>query len=522
MITRTTRLLICAVFLVPLLLGSCSALQKEQTITILAGSELKDMEPLLAKFERANRVSLKMEYIGTLDGAEKIMAGEKVDFAWFSHAKYLMLLESARNRILAQEKIMLSPVVLGVKESKARAWGWVDNPNVTWQDIANRANSGDLRYAMTNPTSSNSGFSALVGAAAALSGNADALQIQDIEKVTPQLKSFFKGQALTAGSSGWLADQYLREEDHLDGIINYESVLLGLNKNGKLHESLYLIYPKEGIITADYPLMLINGEQREIYNRMVAFLLSAETQKAIMEQTLRRPVITQVSLNQDFPKALLIELPFPSNREIVDRLLFAYLDEQSRPSTAFFVLDISGSMQGDRLTALKEAMNNLAGADASLTGQFSRFRNRERITIITFNDQVQDTRDFEIDLSQSESLQSVSSFVNSLQANGKTGIYSALQHAYDLALAARKNDPGRYYSIVLLTDGENNSGLSRDGFLSYLRSQDPAQTIKTFPILFGEANQGDLQSIADATGGRMFDAKSDPLSLIFKEIRGYQ
>ncbi len=95
MITRITRLLICAVLLVPLLLGGCSALQKEQTITILAGSELKDMEPLLAKFERANRVSLKMEYIGTLDGTEKIMAGEEVDFAWFSHAKYLMLLESA-------------------------------------------------------------------------------------------------------------------------------------------------------------------------------------------------------------------------------------------------------------------------------------------------------------------------------------------------------------------------------------------------------------------------------------------
>jgi Ca-activated chloride channel homolog len=163
----------------------------------------------------------------------------------------------------------------------------------------------------------------------------------------------------------------------------------------------------------------------------------------------------------------------------------------------------------------KEAMSNLAG-------QFTRFRNRERITVIPFNDQVQDTQNFEIDLSKPESLQSVSNYVNSLQANGKTGIYSALQHTYDLALAAQKSEPDRHYSVVLLSDGENNSGLSKDDFLAYLNTHDPNQIIKTFTILFGEANESDMQGIAQATGGRMFNAGTDPLSLIFKEIRGYQ
>jgi Ca-activated chloride channel family protein len=197
--------------------------QPENVLTVLAGSELRDLEPLLDDIRRNTGVELEMSYTGTLDGAERLIAGEQVDLAWFSHAKYLNLIQEARNRIVAQEKIMLSPVVLGVKRNKAEAWGWVDNPNLTWKEVVEKAGSGELRYAMTNPASSNSGFTALVGAAAALSGSGDALQSADINKVNDQLKEFFKGQALTAGSSGWLADQYVLEQDRLDGIINYES-----------------------------------------------------------------------------------------------------------------------------------------------------------------------------------------------------------------------------------------------------------------------------------------------------------
>jgi hypothetical protein len=31
-----------------------------------------------------------------------------------------------------------------------------------------------------------------------------------------------------------------------------------------------------------------------------------------------------------------------------------------------------------------------------------------------------------------------------------------------------------------------------------------------------------MKSIADFTGGRKFDAQAEPLSAIFKQIRGYQ
>ena len=491
-------------------------------LTVLAGSELSDLAPMLGEIQQNTGVQLKFTYTGTLDGAEQIMSGAKYDLGWFSHAKYLNLIPGSKDKVLAQEKIMLSPVVLGVKQSKAQAWGWVNNPNLTWSDIVQKASSGELRFAMTNPASSNSGFSALVGVATALSGKGDALQVADINQITPTLTGFFKGQALTSGSSGWLSDQYVANQDSLDGMINYESVLLGLNKGGKLHENLYLVYPKEGIVTADYPLLLLNPAKRDDYNKLVAYLRTADFQRQIMEKTLRRPINSQVALSADFPSNLLVEAAFPSSQDVVNALIFSYLNEQIKPSHTYYVLDTSGSMAGSRLSNLVKAMDNLTGGDPSITGQFARFRNREKVTILSFNTQVTGQADFEVNGDQPQSLKQISDYVHSLQAGGNTAIYSALQDAYQMAAQARRQEPDRIYSIVLLTDGENNSGISADEFQSFFKSNEALIGIRTFTILFGEAQVQDLQNIATLTNGRMFDASSTSLAQIFKEIRGYQ
>ena len=172
-------LLLVVLLLISTAITACG--NDSETLTVLAGSELRDLEPLFDQIQNETGMQLEMKYIGTLDGAEALMAGEETDLAWFSHGKYLTLLQGANARVLAQEKIMLSPVIMGVKESKARAFGWVDNPNITWRDIAAKAESGELHYAMTNPASSNSGFTALVGVAAAFAGGGDALQVDQID-----------------------------------------------------------------------------------------------------------------------------------------------------------------------------------------------------------------------------------------------------------------------------------------------------------------------------------------------------
>ena len=157
---------------------------------------------------------------------------------------------------------MTSPVILGLSTAKARDLGWAHRADVTWSDIAQAAARGRFTYGMTNPAASNSGFSALVAVAAALSGTGAALEQQDTDTAAAELMGFFSAQKLTAGSSGWLADAFAARSRGdqpgvvVDGLINYESVLLSLNDGGALREPLTLVYPTDGVVTADYPVDL--------------------------------------------------------------------------------------------------------------------------------------------------------------------------------------------------------------------------------------------------------------------------
>jgi len=302
-------------------------------------------------------------------------------------------------------------------------------------------------------------------------------------------------------------------------------VLLGMNEGGKLHEKLDLIYPNQGIVTADYPLMLLNTAKRTAYDKLVSYLRSRTAQQRIQTDTARRPAVPGVPLAARFGQSLLIEAPFPANLSIVQTLLDDYQTQLRKPAHTFYVLDVSGSMEGSRIERLQRALTGLAGLDTSFSGHFARFAPRERVTLITFAGGVQDTQTFDIDSSDPKStgLSDLRSYVGSLTTGGGTAIYSALDDTYKAAGAARRSEANYYTSIVLMTDGENNEGISARRFLSDLNGMpEDLQGIRVFSVLFGEANPKELQRIADATGGKVFDARKAGLASVFKDIRGYQ
>jgi Ca-activated chloride channel family protein len=493
-------------------------------ITVLAGSELKDVEPLLADAERATGVRVHLEYVGTLEGAERIAGGNGTALAWFSSDRYLRLLTAGgAHRPVASTKIMVSPVVLGVKRSVADRFGWTGNPDVTWKDIADKAKAGQLRYGMTNPAASNSGFSALLGVAAAFSGSGGALERGDVD--AQRLTDFFTGQTLTAGSSGFLADAYVAQQDSLDGLINYESVLLQLNRGGELREPLQLVYPREGIVTADYPLLLFDQGQRAAYDKLAAWLRTPDVQRRLMATTSRRPAVPEVQPDAAFPARTLVELPFPADRAVVDQLILSYLDRYRRPAHALFVLDVSGSMEGERLDDLKRALTGLTGADGSVSGRFARFRERERITLITFNSDISREQDIALESAAPDSagLATLRGRIDGVRAGGGTAIWTAMRRAYQRVQSDAAADRGYLTTIVLMTDGENTRGITFDEFrAAYQALPREIRAVRTFAIQFGEADPGELEAAAQTTGGAVFNANDSSLSAVFKEIRGYQ
>jgi Ca-activated chloride channel family protein len=489
------------------------------TLHVLAGSELKDLEPLLADIQKNTGVRLDFTYSGTLAGVDRIRSGEAFDAAWFASDKYLVLADDA-HRVRDRERIMLSPVIIGVKAGVAKRLGWTPG-GTTWKEIAAESGRGRFRFAMTNPTASNSGFSAVIAVASALAGAQDALRPSDVDSA--KLKTFFSGQALTAGSSGWLIDAYVRDQDKLDGLVNYEANLLALDASGSLHEPLTLIYPKEGILTADYPLALLDASKKPAFDRVVAYLRTPDVQRRIMLETHRRPVAPDVPLAPEFPRALVNEVAFPSSLAAVDGILARFLNQYRVPAHTFYVLDTSGSMEGERLEGVQRALDTLAGSDSSITGRFARFQNRERITLISFSDDVTPPVDLEMHSADDPAtLGSVRAYAKGLHADGSTAIYCALETALGDAAKAKKTEGARLDSIVLMTDGENNRCDDADAFKTKYEALPPDERIRIFPILFGEGDSTELQAIADVSGGRLFNGKTESLSEVFKEIRGYQ
>ncbi|MBL8261053.1 MAG: VWA domain-containing protein [Xanthomonadaceae bacterium] len=495
--------------------------------TILAGSELKDVDAALGeRIRSATGVNVRFTYAGTLDAIDRLGAGEAFDAVWVSHGKYLAMNPALKPRIQAQDKIMLSPVILGVKASKAAELGW-DKTDPTWKEIADAASSGRFTFGMANPTSSNTGFTALIGIAAALAANPDALTEADV--ANPALKAFFQGQRMTAGSSGWLADAYVADPGKVDGLINYESVILSLNAGGKLAEPLVPVYPKEGIVTADYPLMLLDAAKRADYDKLAAYLRSPDFQTTLSSTTLRRPVNPEATMASAIPRRTLIELPFPGQPQVINGLLDAFLADVRIPGSSRYVLDLSGSMGDDqRLDQLKTAMATLAGdTGESLASRYARFQNRERIGLVPFSSVPMDTLAFDMGDTPERNRQTLAGIraaVAPMDANGGTAIYDSVARALgELADEKRSDSSPRYYTVVLMTDGENTNGMDLREFMAWYRQQDETlRSIRVFPIVFGDADAGEMEQLATATGGKAFDAKAKSLAQVFKEIRGYQ
>ncbi|HEX6510104.1 MAG TPA: substrate-binding domain-containing protein, partial [Chloroflexota bacterium] len=483
-------------------------------LRILAGSELKDLEPDLEEAARSAGLTVEVSYSGTLDMVDRINAAEPFDAILPPNGAYPVL--ALTHKPLAREKLFYSRVALGVKTSKAHALGW-DRRAPTWIEVVQAVKDHKLVYGMTNPTSSNTGMSALFAVASAIAKKTEDLAAGEVDR--EKLKDFLAGQQLTAGSSGWLAEAYARDQARLDGLVNYEAVLLRLNEQPGLHEPLTVIYPQDGVISADYPLMLLNEAKRPAYERLVAALRSDSFQNGPVARMYLRPSNPNAARNPKLTADAVAELSFPNRLEVIDAVLAAYQSELRRPATSIYLLDVSGSMRGKRIEQVKQALEVLTGAESnSVTARFVRFQQRERVVLIPFSSTPGQPARFTLDDPHSESAtyQTLRDYAQSLEAHGGTAIYSALETAYLLAQQELTRDPDRVVTVVLLTDGENTQGIPYEDFRARFQAgPGSSQMVRTFPILFGEASSSELDEIARLTGGRSFDGRRANLANVF-------
>lgn len=464
-----------------LLLTACTGSTPERVrLTMLASSELADLGPVLAELREATGVDLAVEHRGTVEAGSSL-AG--FDLAWLSTTRFLRL--RGTDPGLATS-IMTSPVVLGVKRGSRAVLG--ERP--TWADVADRAALGRFRYGMADPRASAGGMAALIGVATAAAGTGAPLRPEDVS--CDRLQGFLAGRAFDVPDP--VAEFTARSD--VDGLVAYESELLSLNASGRLLEPLEIVYPRDGIILADYPLILLSPRHRAAYDRVVDWLMSPGAQRMIADRTWRRPVDPSVRRDEKLRADLGTALYFPGSAEVLDRLLLFH-DRAGDGRQVIFVLDYSTSMRGARLAGLREAF-------ASLNG-FGRFHLGETVTVIRFAGTVLEERS--ITVRGKEDVDALQSVLAADDLGDGTAIWAALERALRLAHGET--------TVVLMTDGENNAGPTVDEFLSVGRGEVPV-----YPIRFGEASADQLDRVARASGGRLVEAGAKSLPEAVREIRG--
>ncbi|MEV0675806.1 VWA domain-containing protein [Actinosynnema sp. NPDC050436] len=467
--------------LVLVLVAGCTSAPQPVTLTVLAGAELADLGPVLDELRRDTGVDLRLDHRGTIEAGEEIRRGARHDLAWLSTSRYLRLAGTA---VPVATSVMLSPVVVGVKPGRLKE----NSPS--WASIASVAGLGGLRYLMADPKVAGSGLAALIGVATAAAGTGAALRPEDVR--CDKVQGFLVGREAVAAAED-LADEYVRQQDQLDAVLTYESTVLSLNASGRIREPLEVVYPRDGIVLADYPVMLLKPEKRAVYDRAVAWMTGERGQRALMK-TFRRPVDPAVERTGPLRAELGTSLYFPGSQQVVDALLAAY-DRAGKPGRVVYVLDYSTSMAGPRIDGLRDAFARLTG--------FEGFRVGESVTVVRFAGSVlaADT----VEVRGASDVAALQALLGGELEDG-TAVWSALDVAY------RQAGDG---AVVVMTDGENNAGMGVEELLAAW-----PRPARTYAVRFGSADPQELGRVAGASGGRLIDAEAGSLAAAVREVRG--
>lgn len=175
----------------------------------------------------------------------------------------------------------------------------------------------------------------------------------------------------------------------------------------------------------------------------------------------------------------------------------AAIDEQ-QPLSVIVVIDVSGSMAGERMPQAKAAAASFVQSLGA----------GDQAAVVVFSDAVRTVVPLTGDRQQ------LADGIATLQPEGSTALYEAVQVGAYAAASA----PSPRSAVVLLTDGENEtqaSDATRDGSLAVAHGAG----VPIFAIGVGETTDAAyLQELASSTGGQYLVATPESVAGVYGDI----
>ena len=538
-----------------LFLSACGQIQGmipggSVTVGIVYGSEKREwLEPLVAQFNAAGNktadgklIVVEATPMGSIESVRGILEGALQPTVWSpASSVYIPVANAEWRKIHGSDLVtgnpndlVLSPVVIAMWRPMAQALGWPDKA-IGWADIAALATSeegwsayghpewGKFKFGHTHPAYSNSGIVSIIAEAYAGADKQRGLTESDLNdpKVREFMAAVEKSVIHYGTSTGFFGERmFERGPSYLSAAVLYENLVVAQETKRLSGQSSQIpvvaIYPKEGTFWTNNPYVVVNApwvteEQREAAGIFETFLLDRPQQLKALEYGFRpadpsiplsAPLDSQHGIDITQPKTIL-EIP---SATVIDKIQTLWR-ETKKPVDLVVVMDISGSMRGDKITT----------ARASLLEFVKKLDDRDRLQIILFSSNISTLTPLS---PLGPNRQVVLDSVSGIFEQGETKLYDAALAAYqDLT---ENGDPDHIRAIVVLSDGEDTaSAQPLDRVMAQINASvgEGGNAIKIFTIAFGDgADTSVLKSIAEPTGGKQYNSSPENIQKIYDEI----
>ncbi len=521
-----------------LVLGACSGGEENtggdsyfagssggETLRIVSGSENQELEHILEDCARETGVNIEITYLGSVDIMRTLEQGaENYDVVWPASSIWISLGDSS-HLVKHAQSVSTTPVVFGIRQSLADELGFVGR-EVSVKDILSAIEEGKMSFCMTSATQSNSGASAYIGFLYALMGKQEAMTEADLQDETlkGEITELLSGIDRSSGSSDWLKEMFLNGD--YDAMVNYECLIISANRDleEQGRETLYTVYPYDGLSLADSPFAYVDhgdGNKEEAFLEVQDYLLSDEAQNEIQRTGRRSSSLGVSEENRDVFRQdwgidvdrVLSPIPMPA-ADVLMEALNLYQTQFKKPSLTVYCLDFSGSMSGEGNEQMVEAMAQILIQENAERNLLQASENEVNI-VIPFDDDVIDV--WTAPDSSPESLEALYNEIQDEVCAGGTDIYRAAREG--ILQMTSGYDLDQYTpAVILLTDGMSNGDMDYDDFQEFYREE--GVDVPVFSIMFGDAEEEQLEELAALSNARVFDGREDLIGA-FRSVKGY-
>ena len=430
--------------------------------------------------------------------------------------------------------------------------------------------------AFTNPNTSTSGRNVLISLYSMAAGKAPAdLTVADIDR--PEVVQFVKDfqQLVDHYMPGTIplntkivqgpryGQFFLMPEDNLVSLYkggNEKAVVAdGTEQRVDAITDLVMIYPKEGSVLNANPAGLVNAtwvssEQTEGAREWIDYLREDDQQRTFMEAGFRPAAGTAVAIDEqqfaewglDAQQPRVSIEPGDLKPAVLERIIDSW-GAVKNPAIVTFVVDTSGSMNGEPLAQVQKGLTRVLDAMAGT----DNVGNDIQVGLVTFSSTVLTTIEPQpLRLAKYDIVDAIAE----MNAAGGTALYDAVAHAVAITDSAA-GDPRATRAVVVLSDGAATEGGCLDDIVSMSSTKEvPVSTfcgqgdvpvddrgqrlqidevigealrlphdhdVQVFFLGFGEAEVHVGRILAQATGAEYQGSTEEDLAKVIEALSGY-